>query len=97
MQTPTPTAAAGQPAPTRLLVEPASRCTNGGTRPSSLALVGWLQGLVTTHDWLDAGGPIDATGNLPAGCCWAYTLESPVDDERVRIAYGSVWRAGWMS
>ena len=66
MQTPETTAAAGQPA--NLISEPAHYCTsNVQPGPLCVDLKGWPEGVMTWGDWLDAGGPIDATDHLPAG------------------------------
>ena len=59
-------AAAGQPA--KPLAEPPHYCTSS-IQPGTLAvdLKGWPEGLMTWGDWLDQGGPLDATDHIPAG------------------------------
>ena len=88
MQTPEHSVAAGPPAP-NLLVQPASACTSSST-PAALSvdLKGWPEGWCTTADWLDAGGPIDATDHLPMGGAWSHQYL------QAHVLGGSVPRAG---
>ena len=87
MQTPETTAAAGQPA--NLISEPAHYCTSN-VQPGTLCvdLKGWPEGVMTWGDWLDAGGPIDATERLPSGGAWSHQLTFG------HLTGGSVQRAG---
>lgn len=80
-------AAAGQSA--QNLVQLATACTSSCT-PSALCvdLKGWPEGLCTWADWLNAGGPIDATDRLPMGGAWSHQYL------QAHVLGGSVQRAG---
>lgn len=72
-----------------LVVQPASACTSA-TCAAALCvdLKGWPEGRVTWAEWLDAGGPIDATDRLPIGGAWSHQLTFG------HLTGGSVQRAG---
>ena len=90
---PTPTAAAGQPSPPRLVSEPATHCTTGGGPIDACSLIGWSEGLVAADDWLRAGCPLDAPDRLPVGGCWAWQADSG-EPRETHCLYGSTLRAG---
>lgn len=79
-------AAHAMPAP---LVQPALVCTSS-TIPPALAVLlkGWLEGQCTTGEWLDTGGPIDATDRLPMGGAWSR------QHLQAHVLGGSVLRGG---
>ena len=88
MQTLEHTAPARPPAP-KLLVQPASHCTSSVVLSAlCVDLTGWPEGWCTRADWLDAGGPIDATDHLPMGGAWSHQYL------QAHVLGGSVPRAG---
>lgn len=57
------------------LVEPPTYCTSSTPAASiCVALKGWPEGLVTSAEWLDNGGPLDATDHLPIGGAYNHDL-----------------------
>lgn len=53
---------------TGTLAEPINYCTSSTPAATLFAdLKGWPEGIVTGAEWLDNGGPLDATDHLPAG------------------------------
>jgi len=72
-----------------VIVQPAAACTSA--LPASTLCVdlkGWPAGLMTWGDWLDAGGPLDATERLPIGGAWCWHGAGTV------VLGGSVQRPG---
>lgn len=75
-------------AKTPTLVENPQACTSTHSGVLHLGLKGWPEGLVTGGEWLDAGGPIDATDKLPKGGAWGVLVHS------TRVVGFSVSRPG---
>lgn len=77
----------------QVLVQETAAITSGFNTVRSPDLQGWNEGIVTRQEWLDAGGPLDATDRLPTGSAWAWESSS----FNCRVHYGSTLRDGAMA
>lgn len=55
------------------ITQPALQLASGvAARAIYSSLTGWNEGEVSHAEWMDTGGPLDATDHLPYGAAWAH-------------------------
>jgi len=75
-----------------LIHQTGAQVTSGGADFNPSTLIGWKAGRVRKEDWLDAGGPLDATPRIPNGGTANWTVTG-----RVYCIFGADLRPGVLS